>query len=84
MWEVVGCVRDEVAVQLQAAVGSGFRNSGLSCGKRERWMVAGEAERGGRDQFSVTYLPPSQCGVHTLWRLRWPAVAQSSPVQRWV
>lgn len=27
--------------QLQVAVGSGFRNSGMSCGKKERWMVAG-------------------------------------------
>lgn len=27
--------------QLQVAVSSGFRNSGMSCGKKERWMVAG-------------------------------------------
>ncbi|CAI8016004.1 tRNA wybutosine-synthesizing protein 3 homolog [Geodia barretti] len=30
----------DARLMLQTAVASGFRNSGLSCGKKERWMVA--------------------------------------------
>ena len=36
-WFLYACV----LCQFQAAVGSGFRNSGMSYGKRARWMVAG-------------------------------------------
>lgn len=40
---IAGVVSDVVCSlsQLQVAIGSGFRNSGMSCGKKERWMVAG-------------------------------------------